>query len=72
MHKEQSPSLFLPKLAVMLLIAVFLTGMAEIVCLAISAKQSNYSITNETSKLFSAPEHVHAPNAQLTNEIQVN
>jgi nitrate reductase gamma subunit len=72
MYIEKSPSLFLPKLAILLLMAVVVSGMVEIVCLAVSAKQSNYSITNETSRLFSTPNHLDAPKAQLTNEIQVN
>jgi hypothetical protein len=72
MQIEKSPSLFLPKLALVILMAVFITGIAEIVCLAVSAKQSNYSIANETSKLFSKPDGLNAPKAQLTNEIELN
>jgi nitrate reductase gamma subunit len=72
MYIEKSPSLFLPKLAILLLMAVVLSGMIEIACLAVSAKQSNYSIANETSKLFSTPNHLNAPKAQLTNEVEVN
>lgn len=71
MQIENSPSLFLPKLAAVLLIVVFLSGMVEFVCLAVTAKQSNYSITNETSKLFSTPGQRQAPMPKLTSEVDV-
>jgi hypothetical protein len=70
MHNERSPSLFLPKLAAVLFIAVFLSGMAEIVCLARSAQASHYSIANETSKFMSKPDHVSG--SKVSNEVDLD
>lgn len=72
MYNEQSPSLFLPKLAAVLLLAIIVSGMAEIVALATTAEKSHYSITSETSKLISKPGKAQAPSTQLTHQVEVN
>jgi hypothetical protein len=72
MHNETAPSLFLPKLAALLLLVVFLSGMVEIVCLATSAQKTNYSIVNETSKLISNPSKAHVPTTQISSQVGLN
>ncbi len=72
MYNEKTPSLFLPKLAALLFVAVFLSGLAEIVLLATSAEKSHYSITSETSKLISPPTKAHAPTTQLLHQTSLN
>ena len=59
-----NPSLLLIKLSAIVLIAVFLSGIAEIVCLAVYAHKTNYSIFAVTEKVFSKPEQ----NIQTANK----
>jgi hypothetical protein len=56
MNKETRPSLLLIKLSALVLLAVFLSGIVEIVCLAVYAHKTNYSIFSVTEKGFSKPE----------------
>lgn len=55
MNKNTLPPLLLTKLSVIILVAIFFTGIVEIACLALYAHKTNYSILNETVKSFNKP-----------------
>jgi hypothetical protein len=59
MHTEKSPSLLLPKLAAMLFVAMFLSGMSEIICLATTTNQSVKVSQYQALQIMNKPHHTH-------------
>lgn len=55
MNAEKYPSLLLIKLSAAILTLVFLSGIAEVACLAFYAHKTNHSAFAETQKSFFKP-----------------